>query len=137
MIFKNRFIYWISILFFLLAGTFFIPINTQPFSHNYGIGHTIFVLSMSIFSIAIFISIIDKKQYAIKLINIYIIITLIINFKSFLFVFLSNRFVYNNYIYKIDISIFLLIFLFLVNKYKSDFGEVNELDEIGKNNDNL
>lgn len=92
---------------------------------------------MSIFSIAIFISIVDKKRYAIKLINIYVITTLIINLKSFLFVFLNKHFVYNNYIYKIDISIFLLIFLFLVNVYKVDFEEVDELDEIGKNNENL
>lgn len=137
MIFKNKFIYWISILFFLLGGTFFVPINTQLFAYNYGIGHTIFVVLMSIFSIAIFISIIDKKRYAIKLINIYVITTLIINLKSFLFVFLNNHFVYNNYIYKIDISIFLLIFLFLVNVYKVDFEEVGEMDEIGKNNENL
>lgn len=137
MIFNNKFIYWISILFFLLGGTFFVPINTQFFAYNYGIGHTIFVVLMCVFSIIIFISIIDKKRYAVKLINIYVIIILILNLKSFLFVFLNKHFVYNNYIYKVDISIFLLIFLFLVNVYKVDFYKVDELDEIGKNNENL
>lgn len=130
-IIKSKFIYGFTIFFFIVFGTLFIPNNTQPFSYNIGTAHNIFVILMLLFSIVIIISLLNCERYSIKLINIYIGIVLIINLKSFLIVFLTNNFVYNNYIYKIDITIFLIFFLILLNKNKTNVKD-DELDKIGK-----
>ena len=131
-IFRNKIVYWISILFFLFGGTFFVSVNTQPFSINMSIKQNIFIVLMFIFSIIILVSLFNKENYATKLINIYIYIVLLINLKSFIIVILNNRFIYNNYIYKIDITIFLIIFLFLVNYFKVKDKDNKNLVEIDK-----
>lgn len=119
-IFKNKYVYFLSIFFFLFGGTYFVPIHTQPFSKNYGFAHNFFVALMFIYSIVILVSLFNNKKNTVLLINIYIGIVLINNFKSFLYLILAGRFPYNSYIYKIDITIFLVIFLFLVNRYKAN-----------------
>ncbi len=137
-IFRNRFIYNLSIVFFLIVGIFFVPATAQPFVNSFGTAHNIFVVLIILNTIIILYSLLKQKSYAIKLINIYIFFVLIIYFKSFLYVIisitLSNKPIYyNDYIYKFDITVLLIIFLILVNVYKIKKNKSDSIDHIGKN----
>lgn len=131
-LFKGKFVYTLCLLFFILGGFIFIPLNIHPFAYNVGLEHDIFVTSILIFAIIIFIFLINKKRIAIRLINIYLILVLLINIKSFIALFFNHYYDYTPYYCKAVITVFLIILLYLVNKYKVSFKQVREIDNIGK-----
>lgn len=128
-LFKRRFVNTLCLLFFILGGFIFIPLNIHPFTYNV---HDIFVTSILIFAIVIFIFLINKKRIIIRLINIYLILVLLINTKSFIALFFNQYYDYSHYYFKAVITIFLIILLYLVNKYKVSFKQVGEINNIGK-----
>lgn len=131
-LFKRRFVNTLCLLFFILGGFIFIPLNIHPFNYNVGFEHDIFVTSILIFAIVIFIFLINKKRITIRLINIYLILVLLINTKSFIALFFNQYYDYSHYYFKAVITIFLIILLYLVNKYKVSFKQVGEINNIGK-----
>lgn len=132
-LFKKKFVNALCLLFFILGGFIIIPLNIHPFAYNVGIKHNIFAISILIFAIVIFIFLINKKRIAIQLINIYLVLVLLINSKSFIALFFNHNSDYIHYYYKTVITIFLVILLYLVNKYKVSFKQVEEINNIGKN----
>lgn len=131
-LFKNKFVDTLCLIFFIIGGFIFIPLNIHPFAYNIGLEHDIFVISIVIFAIIIFIFLINKKRITIRLINFYLILVLLINIKSFIALFFNKYYDYSHYYYKAAITIFLIILLYLVNKYKVSSKQVGEINNIGK-----
>ncbi|MEJ5105434.1 hypothetical protein [Chryseobacterium sp. MYb328] len=131
-LFKEKFVSTFCLLFFILGGFIFIPLNIHPFAYNVGVEHNFFVISILIFAIVIFILLISKKRITIRLINIYLILVLLINIKSFIALFFNQYYDYSHYYLKGIITIFLITLLYLVNKYKVSFKQVGEINNIGK-----
>jgi hypothetical protein len=131
-LFKKNFIYTFCLLFFFFGGFIFIPLNIHPFAYNAGLGHEIFVTGIFIFAVVIMILLMKKKRIAIQLMNIYFISILLINLKSFLALFFNHYSDYFHYYLKAVITLFLILLLYLVNKYKNNFKQETEINNIGK-----
>ena len=131
-LFKKNFVNTLCLLFFILGGFILIPLNIHPFAYNIGLEHDIFATSILIFAIVIFIFLINKKRITIRLINIYLILVLLINIKSFIALFFNHYYDYTHYYYKAVITVFLIILLYLVNRYKVSFKQMGEINNIGK-----
>lgn len=131
-LFTKKFVYTFCLLFFIFCGFIFIPLNIHPFAYNVGLKHDIFAVSIFIFAIIVFIFLINKKRIAIQFINIYLILVLLINIKSFMSLFFNKYYDYSHYYYKALITIFLIIILYLVNKYKIKFEQDEGINKIGK-----
>lgn len=131
-IFTKRFVYVFSLSFFFFAGLFFIPFNIQPFATNFGYEHTIFIILIVVFALAVLLCLLNKEKVSVRLMNIYLLIILLSNIKSFLSLFFNKHYDYSSYYYKAVLTFMALLLLYFGNKYKSNSETSDEIDKIGK-----
>jgi len=131
-LFTKKFVYVFCLLFFFFGGIVFVPLNIHPFAYNVGLAHDIFATSIFLFAFVIFIFLTNNKRITLQLMNIYCIVVLLINIKSFIALFYNQNYDYSHYYYKAVITGFLITLLYLVNKYKINFKQEEEINNIGK-----
>ena len=132
-VFRNKIVYWISIVYFLLVSFVLIItlIDITIFFNNKFI--YFLILIAAIFSIIILVQLIEKYKKSTLLISIYlsliIIGSLLVNLNNYI----EKRYSIN----EIKFLLFHIVFLILINYYKVnqiELEKAEEIDQIGKEN---
>ena len=132
-VFRNKIVYWISIVYFLLVSFALIItlIDITIFFNNKFI--YFLILIAAIFSIIILVQLIEKYKKSTLLISIYlsliIIGSLLVNLNNYI----EKRYSIN----EIKFLLFHIVFLILINYYKVnqiELEKAEEIDQIGKEN---
>ena len=132
-VFRNKIVYWISIVYFLLVSFALIItlIDITIFFNNKFI--YFLILIAAIFSIIILVQLIEKYKKSTLLISIYlsliIIGSLLVNLNNYI----EKRYSIN----EIKFLLFHIVFLILINYYKVnqiELEKAEEIDQIGNEN---
>lgn len=128
-IFKFKWLYLIVLILHSLVVFIGMMSVLNLFSRGYETSTFYFWLVIIILNIFIIISLVEKLKIVIFLINLLLIPVLI----RFMWIFISNLINTENFnFYSLRIILFLLLYLFFINKFKIKYETAQEIDDIGK-----
>ena len=128
-IFKFKWLYLIVLILHSLVVFIGMMSVLNLFSSGYETSTFYFWLVIIILNIFIIISLVEKLKIVIFLINLLLIPVLI----RFIWIFISNLITTENFnFYSLRIILFLLLYLFFINKFKIKYETAQEIDDIGK-----
>lgn len=128
-IFKFKWLYLIVLILHSLVVFIGMMSVLNLFSRGYETSTFYFWLVIIILNIFIIISLVEKLKIVIFLINLLLIPVLI----RFIWIFISNLITTENFnFYSLRIILFLLLYLFFINKFKIKYETAQEIDDIGK-----
>ncbi|MBW8523418.1 hypothetical protein K0U91_11615 [Chryseobacterium chendengshani] len=131
-IFKNRIVYLLSVVFFSLSSLVLITNLAIQIGENFSLFSFLYLSVLAILSIIVCIKLFEKEKNAITYINVLLPILIIS------VIFNSLKIYSTHYIYEpedIIFAILMIIFLVIINKNKlvsSEIAKEDEIDEIGK-----
>ena len=128
-VFRSKIVYWISIIYFCIVTFISFTTIIIGFSVNFNLFTFILGLISSIFSLVICVSLFEKEKYSVRLINIYISISIVVGLAQILNDHFKYHIYYENQVYYFA---FLVLSLICINVFKINQNQIEEIDEIGK-----
>ena len=128
-VFRSKIVYWISIIYFCIVTFISFTTIIIGFSVNFNLFTFILGLISSIFSLVICVSLFEKEKYSVRIINIYISISIVVGLAQILNDHFKYHIYYENQVYYFA---FLVLSLICINVFMINQNQIEEIEEIGK-----